>query len=76
MEFKLVGYQWCSPGLVLGTILFNVFISDVDEKSECIQSKFVDNTKLGKTVYLHQCRKVLQSDLHRLHPLSDDIQQG
>lgn len=33
--------------MVLGLILFNIFIKDVDDRNECLLTKFMDHTKLG-----------------------------
>ena len=55
-----------SQGSILGPVLFNVFISDLDTGLEAILGEFADDTKLGTAVKSLKVRKVLKRYLDQL----------
>ena len=48
---------------VLGLMLFNIFINEIDSAIECTLSKFVDDIKLCGAVGTHEGQDVIKRDI-------------
>lgn len=70
-------YGWSMEGSVLGLLLFNVLINDLEEEIKCTLTKFAAYTKLRCAVNVLRGRVVFQRDLDRLEEQANkELMQG
>ena len=61
--YHVASDEWCSQRLVLGLVLLNIFVGNMNSGNECTLSKYSDDTKLCDAVDTLQGRVTIQRKL-------------
>ncbi|PKU49234.1 rna-directed dna polymerase from mobile element jockey-like [Limosa lapponica baueri] len=60
-----------TQGSILGPVLFNIFIGDLDDVAECTLTMYTDDTKLGAVPGTLEGCATIQRDISRLEKWAD-----
>ncbi|KAK4832908.1 hypothetical protein QYF61_026551 [Mycteria americana] len=71
IRWSLIREHWTLTGISTGTVVFKVFIKDLDDRRECTLSKSADGTKLGVVVSMLKGMAAIQRDLDNLDKWAD-----
>ena len=67
-------FKWSASGLSIRSILFLIYINDLDEDVKCKISKFADDTKIANRLISLSQQQELQKDLNTLGEWAVDSQ--
>ncbi|KAJ7409101.1 rna-directed dna polymerase from mobile element jockey-like [Willisornis vidua] len=61
-----IKHKWYLSGCILGPLLLNILINDIDKRIKCTLSNFVDDTKLSSAVDTPERQDTIEKDSDKL----------